>query len=55
MLIYICMILLDNLVQCLLFIVMIDLSKTCGIVASLICYVLIMIIIYSQIKIKLKC
>jgi hypothetical protein len=54
MLIYVGIILLDNLLQCLMFIAMIDLSKTCGTTASLICYVLVMFIIYSQIKIKLK-
>jgi hypothetical protein len=54
MLICVGIILLDNLLQCLMFIAMIDLSKTCGTTASLICYVLVMFIIYSQIKIKLK-
>jgi hypothetical protein len=54
MLICVGMILLDNLLQCLLFIAMIDLSRIYNNVASLICYVLVMIIIYSQIKIKLK-
>jgi hypothetical protein len=54
MLICIGMILLDNLVQCLLFIAMIDLSRTCGTVASLICYALVMFMIYPWIKIKLK-
>jgi hypothetical protein len=54
MLNYVGMILLDNLLQCLLFIAMIDLSRTCGIVTSLICYVLVMFMIYSWIKIKLK-
>jgi hypothetical protein len=54
MLIYVGMILLDNLLQCLLFIAMIDLSRTCGNVTSLICYVLVMFMIYSWIKIKLK-
>jgi hypothetical protein len=48
------MILLDNLLQCLLFIVMIDLFRTCGTATSLICYILVMFMIYSWIKIKLK-
>jgi hypothetical protein len=48
------MILLDNLLQCLLFIAMIDLSRTCGTAASLIYYALVMFMIYSWIKIKLK-
>jgi hypothetical protein len=48
------MILLDNLVQCLLFIAMIDLSRTRGTVAYLICYALVMFMIYPWIKIKLK-
>jgi hypothetical protein len=46
MLIYVCMILLDNLLQCLLFIAMIDLSRTYGTAVSLICYVLVMFMIY---------
>jgi hypothetical protein len=54
MLICVGMILLDNLLQCFLFIAMIDLSKTCGTVTSLICYALVMFMIYSWIKIKLK-
>jgi hypothetical protein len=54
MLIYVGMILLDNLMQCLLFIAMIDLSKTCRTAASLICYVIVMFMIYPWIKIKLK-
>jgi hypothetical protein len=41
------MILLDNLMQCLLFIAMIDLSRTCDSTASLICYALVMFMIYS--------
>jgi hypothetical protein len=49
MLIRIGMILLNNLLQCLLFIAMIDISKT-----SLIYYALVMFMIYSWIKIKLK-
>jgi hypothetical protein len=48
------MILLDNLLQYLMFIGMIDLSRTCGSTASLICNALLMFIIYSWIKIKLK-
>jgi hypothetical protein len=47
MLICVGMILLDNLLQYLLFIVMIDLSKTCDTATSLICYVLVMFMIYS--------
>jgi hypothetical protein len=54
MLIYVAMILLDSLMQCLLFIAMIDLSRTCGTAASLICYALVMFMIYPWIKIKLK-
>jgi hypothetical protein len=54
MLIYVCMILLDNLLHCLLFIAMIDLSRTYGTAASLICYALFMFMIYSWIKIRLK-
>jgi hypothetical protein len=54
MLIFVGMILLDNLLQCLLFIAMTDLSRTCDSTASLICYALVMFIIYSWIKIKLK-
>jgi hypothetical protein len=46
MLIYVCMILLDNLLQCLLFIAMIDISRTYGTAVSLIYYVLVMFIIY---------
>jgi hypothetical protein len=45
--------LLDNLMQYLLFIAMIDLSRTCGTTASLICYALVMFMIYPWIK-KLK-
>jgi hypothetical protein len=37
-----------------MFIAMIDLSRTCGTVASLICYALVMFMIYPWIKIKLK-
>jgi hypothetical protein len=48
------MILLDNLQQCFLFIAMRYLSRTCGTATSLICYALIMFMIYSWIKIKLK-
>jgi hypothetical protein len=48
------MILLDNLLQYLLFIAMIDLSRTCDTTTSLICYALVMFMIYSWIKIKLK-
>jgi hypothetical protein len=54
MLINVDMILLDNMLQCLLIIVMIDLSRTCGTTASLICNALLMFMIYSWIKIKLK-
>jgi hypothetical protein len=54
LLIYVGMILLDNLLQCFLFIAMIDLSRTCGTATSLICYALVMFMIYSWIKIKLK-
>jgi hypothetical protein len=51
MLICVGMILLDNLLQCFLFI---DLSKTYGTATILICYALVMFIIYSWIKIKSK-
>jgi hypothetical protein len=54
MLICVDMILLDNMSQCFLFIAMIDLSRTCGSVTSLICYAIVMFMIYSWIKIKLK-
>jgi hypothetical protein len=54
MLICVCMILLDNLLQYLLFIGMIDLSRTYYTTTSLICYALVMFMIYSWIKIKLK-
>jgi hypothetical protein len=37
-----------------MFIAMIDLSRTCDTATSLICYALVMIMIYSWIKIKLK-
>jgi hypothetical protein len=40
--------------QCLLFIAMIDLSRTCGSTASLICNALLIFMIHSLIKIKLK-
>jgi hypothetical protein len=48
------MILLDNLLQCLLFIAMIDLSRTCGTAARLIYCALVVFMIYPWIKIKLK-
>jgi hypothetical protein len=54
MLICVDMILLDNLLQCLLFIVMIDLSRTYGSTTSLNYNLLLMLMIYSWIKIKLK-
>jgi hypothetical protein len=47
MLIYVDMILLDNMLQYLLFIVMIDLSRICDSTATLICNTLVMLIIYS--------
>jgi hypothetical protein len=47
MLIVVGMILLDNLLQYLLFIAMIDLSRTCGTTATLICNTLVMFMIYS--------
>jgi hypothetical protein len=53
-LIYVGMILLGNLLQCLLFIVVIDLSRTCDGTAILICNALVMFMIYPWIKIKLK-
>jgi hypothetical protein len=54
MLIYVGMILLYNLLQCLLLIAMIDLSRTYDSTASLIYNALLMFMIYSWIKIKLK-
>jgi hypothetical protein len=54
MLIYVGMILLDNPLQCLLFIAMVHLSRTCGTAATLIRTALIMFMIYPWIKIKLK-
>jgi hypothetical protein len=54
MLIYLGMILLDNLLQCLLFIAMVDLSRTCDNTTTLICNALVMFMIYPWIKIKLK-
>ena len=54
MLIYVAMILVDNLLQCLLFIAVIDLSRTCDSTVALICKSLIMFMIYPWIKIKLK-
>jgi hypothetical protein len=54
MLICVGIILLDNLLQCFLFIAMIDLSITCGTATILICYALVMFMIYSWIKIKPK-
>jgi hypothetical protein len=53
-LICVCMILLDNPLQCLLFIAIIDLSRTCNSTTILICNALVMFIIYPWIKIKLK-
>jgi hypothetical protein len=53
-LIYVGMILLDNLLQCLLFIAMINLSRTYDSIATLMCTTLVMFMIYSSIKIKLK-
>jgi hypothetical protein len=47
MLIYVDMILLDNMLQYLLFIAMIDLSRICDSSATLICNTLVMLIIYS--------
>jgi hypothetical protein len=54
MLICVGMILLDNLLQYLLFIAVISLSRTCGSIATIICNALIIFMIYSWIKIKLK-
>jgi hypothetical protein len=54
MLICIDMILVDNLLQYLLFITMIDLFRTYSTTASLICNALLIFMIYSWIKIKLK-
>jgi hypothetical protein len=55
MLICVGIILLDNILQNLIFIVMIDLCRTCGSTASLICNELVMFMIYSWIKINIKC
>jgi hypothetical protein len=55
MLIYVGMILLDNMLSCLLFIAMIDISRTWDTVISLIYYALVIFMIYFWIKIKLKC
>jgi hypothetical protein len=46
--------LIDNLLQYLLFIIVIDLSRTCDNAAIIICNSLVMFISYSLIKIKLK-
>jgi hypothetical protein len=54
MLICVGMILLDNLLQYFMFIAMIDLSRTYGTTTILICYALVMFMIYSWIKIKSK-
>jgi hypothetical protein len=54
MLICLGMILLNNLLQYLLFIAMIDLSRTYGTTATLICNALVMFMIYPWIKMKLK-
>jgi hypothetical protein len=54
MLIYVGMILLDNLLQCFLFIVVIDLSSNFDNTVVLICNSLFMFMIYLWIKIKLK-
>jgi hypothetical protein len=54
MLIFVCMILLGNLLQYLLFIIVIDLFRTCDSTAILIYNALIMFINYPWIKIKLK-
>jgi hypothetical protein len=48
------MILLNNLLQYLLFIAVIDLCRTCGYIATLICNALVIFMIYPWIKIKLK-
>jgi hypothetical protein len=53
-LIYVDLILLDNVLQCLLFIIMIDLSRTYDNTDILICNALVMFIIYPWIKIKPK-
>jgi hypothetical protein len=47
MLIYVCIILLDNLLQCFMLIAMIDLFITYGTATSLICYALVIFMIYS--------
>jgi hypothetical protein len=54
MLICASMILLDNLLQCLLFIAKIDLSRTCSTADTLIYNALVMFMIYPWIKSKLK-
>jgi hypothetical protein len=47
-------ILLDNMLKCLLFIAIIDLFRTCDSIVTLICNTLVMFMIYTWIKIKLK-
>jgi hypothetical protein len=54
MLIYVCMILLDNLLQYLVFIVMIYLYIICDSIIILICNVLVISMICPWIKIELK-
>jgi hypothetical protein len=54
MLICVGMISLYILLQCLLFIVVIDISRTCDSIATLICTALVMFMIYAWIKIVLK-
>jgi hypothetical protein len=54
MLICVCIILLDNLLHCLMFIVVIDLYRTSDSIATLIFNALVMFMIYSWITIKLK-
>jgi hypothetical protein len=54
MLISVDMMLLDNLLQCLLFIAMIDPPRTCDNTVILICNALVMFMIYHWIKIKLN-
>jgi hypothetical protein len=50
MLICVSIILLDNLLQYFLFIAMIDLSRTCGSIATLICNTLVVFMIILELK-----
>lgn len=45
---------LDNMVECVILFAMIDLSRSCVDMSSLICYLFIVLMIYFWIKLKLK-